>query len=111
MKQKRMRNDEPYLRELSAQGIRYEPAVISCFGRRHPDTTKMMMLAARRAARYRGMSSHQGLLNRWFRTIAAQVWLRAARMIKACLPDESSEAEFLLEGVRPEGTDPFEAET
>ena len=100
MKQAKMRKHEPHLEELQRHGLCYEPATISCYGRRHPDTTKMMTLAARRAARYRGLPDHRALLKRWFRTLAAEVWRRAARMVRACLPGEMGLAELLLDGER-----------
>ena len=101
MKQEKLRKYELHLPELQQQGIFYKPATFSTFGRRHPDTTKMMTLAARRAARYRGMSDHRNLLNRWFRSIAAEVWRRAAKMVRACLPGDALDAEFCFLGERP----------
>eukprot|EP00973_Karenia_brevis_P051212 7113470-Karenia_brevis.AAC.1 len=62
-----------HLQELAQQGIDYTPATVSCFGRRHIDTSKMMMLAARKAARYRGLPDHQALLSRWHRTVATEL--------------------------------------
>ena len=70
------------------------------YGRRRPDTSKMMTLAARRAARYRGLPDHRRLLARWNRTISAEIWRRGAKMILACLPGDSNEAEHLLTGER-----------
>ena len=58
----------------------------------------MMTLAARRAARYRGLPSHHDLLNRWYRSVAAEVWRRAVHMIRSCLPGSSATAEFLFTG-------------
>ena len=58
----------------------------------------MMTLAARRAARYRGMPSHQAMLNRWFRSVSAEIWRRAAHMLRSCLPGPSDAAELLLTG-------------
>jgi len=100
MKQDKVRKYEIHLPSLEAQGILYRPAIISCYGRRHPDTTKMMILAARRAARYRGLPSHSSLLCRWYRTLSAEVWRRAASMAQACLPGDSAEAEYFLTGER-----------
>jgi hypothetical protein len=98
MRQQKVRRYEPYMQELASQRIRYEPATISCFGRRHPDTTRMMTLAARRAARYRGLPEHRSILSRWFRSVSAEVWRRAARMVRSCLPGTSHTADFLLYG-------------
>ena len=98
MKQSKMRKYEPYLPELQRQNIQYAPATFSCFGRRHSDTTKLMLLAARRAARYRGLPDHRGLLSRWLRSMTAEVWRRAAKMIRKALPKIEGHAEFLLTG-------------
>ena len=57
-----------------------------------------MTLAARRAARYRGLADHRSMLNRWQRTIGAEVWRRVASMVRACLPKDTDDAEYLLHG-------------
>ena len=113
MKQDKLRYYEAHLPELENQGVLYKPATFSSFGRRHPDTTKIMTLAARRAARYRGLSDHRNLLNRWCRSVAAAVWRRAARMVRACLPGDSAMAEFCLTGeqVSEMDVDPIAAST
>ncbi len=64
----------------------------------------MLTLAARRAAWYQGLPGHSGILNRWRRTIATEVWRRAARMLRACLPGHMAGAEYLLGGEMPGGT-------
>eukprot|EP00973_Karenia_brevis_P031444 4338477-Karenia_brevis.AAC.1 len=61
----------------------------------------MMILAARKAARYRGLSDHRALLSRWHRTVATELWRRAARMVRACIPKETASAEFLVTGEGP----------
>ena len=86
--------------ELEAQNIFYLPATISCYGRRHPSVTQVLLQAARAAARRRGTGSHNAILRRWHREIASEVWKRAARMIHACLPKEPAVAEYLLAGER-----------
>ena len=98
MRTDKMQKYEAVLPELEAQGIKYCPATISCYGRRHPCVTQMLTLAARGAARRRGGRCQNGILRRWCRTIAADVWRRAARMIAACLPPEPDQTQFLLEG-------------
>ena len=103
MKQTKMRYYGPYLEELERQNIKYVPITLSCFGRRHADTTHIMNLAARRAARYRGMPRHQGLLTRWYRSVAAEVWRRAAKMVHMCLPQPSRESSYLVTGEMEEG--------
>ena len=103
MKQEKMRHYGPYLEELERQSIKYVPIPFSCFGRRHADTTKIMTLAARLAAQYRGMPGHQALLRRWYRSVAAEVWRRAAKMVHMCLPQPSREAAYLATGEMDEG--------
>lgn len=46
------------------------------------------------------MSSHLSLLSRWNRTITAEIWRRAAKMVAACLPGDGEEAQFLVSGER-----------
>ena len=74
------------------------PVTVSSHGRRHADTTKTMDLAARKAARYRGMSSHKGLLKRWLRFATAGIWRRAAKMVHQCLPAVSDASNFMVNG-------------
>ena len=100
MQQSKLDYYGPYLLELERQGIRYAPATFSSFGRRHPDTCQIMLLAARKAARYRGLSDHRPLLRRWQRSIAAELWRRAAKMVRACLLGDSALAELCLTGER-----------
>jgi len=73
------------LEQLSAQGIRYAPAVFTSFGRRHHDVNVMTNLAARRAARHRGCTEAKGLVATWNRNLAVALWTRAARMVHKCL--------------------------
>ena len=58
----------------------------------------MMTLAAREAARRRGIGNLNALLRRWQRSAVAEVWRRASRMVLACLPRESWHTEFVLGG-------------
>ena len=97
MKQDKFQKYQLHLPELEREGILYKPAIFSCFGRRHPDTTDMMTLAARRAARYRGLPDHRSMLRRWYRSASAEVWRRAACMVRSCMPGDSDEAEQLLQ--------------
>ena len=62
----------------------------------------MMALPGRRAALYRGMSDRHGMLSRWFRAISIEMWRRAARMMRVCLPVCSQATEFLFSGERDE---------
>jgi hypothetical protein len=100
MKQAKMQYYADCLEELALQNIQYAPATFSSYGRRHSDTSKMTLLAARRAARYRGLPDHRSLLARWRRTLAVEVWRRSAKMLIACLPRDSDEADYLFAGER-----------
>jgi hypothetical protein len=98
MRREKLRKYGQYLPELERQGIEYAPATFSAYGRRHPCVTEMMTLAARVAARRRGLGSHAALLRRWYRSVTCEIWRRASRMILACLPREPLQAEYLLDG-------------
>ena len=88
------------LRELEAQSIDYLLATISCYGRRHPSVTQILTQSAISAARRKGIGSHSAILRRWFRQIVSEVWKRAAKMIRACMPRELAATEYLLAGER-----------
>lgn len=85
-----------HLPELERKGITYVPLTFSCFGRRHGTTSKIMREAAVRAARSRGSLDHAVLLQRWHATVTAEIWRRAARMVKRCLPKLDNVALTLL---------------
>ena len=97
-RQEKLTKYRPFFDELERQGIAYAPATFSAYGRRHPCVSDMMTLAAREAARRRGIGNHSALLRRWQRSAVAEVWRRASRMVLACLPRESQHAEFVLGG-------------
>ena len=59
------------MHELEAQNIEYLPATISCFGRRHPSVTKILLQASRVAARRRGIGSHKAMYRRWCKVLLA----------------------------------------
>jgi hypothetical protein len=103
MRSQKIRRYAPYLPELQAQGIEYSPATFSAYGRRHPCVTQMVTLAAREAARRKGLGSHNAMLRRWYRSLACEVWRRASRMILACMPKEPRHASFLVEGEVEDG--------
>ena len=77
---------ENHLVELERQGIVYAPMTFTAYGRRHPDATNMLKHAATKVVRQRGRAAARGLLKYWERQIAAEVWRRAARMVRICLP-------------------------
>jgi len=77
---------EPHLEDLLRQGIVYKPLTFTAYGRRHPDATNILHYAATAVARQRGGSSAIGLQKHWQRQLAAEIWRRAARMVRTCLP-------------------------
>ena len=98
------------LNEFSSEGISYTPALVSCYGRRSTTLSSLLHLAALRAARVRGLASGAALEARWMRSVACEVWRRAACMVLRCLPwpERSSwilapcEAEFAVSGWLPQ---------
>ena len=75
-----------HLDDLAQQGIVYKPMIFTAYGRRHPSATNMLNHAATTVARQRGYANAKGLRRHWERQLAAEIWRRAARMVKACLP-------------------------
>ena len=86
MRQDKLDYYEQHLPDLEAQGIAYMPMTFTAYGRRHPSATKMLIHAATKVARQRGQVATKGLLKSWQRQLAAEVWRRAARMVRACMP-------------------------
>ena len=77
---------EIHLPDLQRQGITYEPAIFSCYGRWHPRATQLLEHGAARAARRNGQASNSRLLRGWRRQVTAELWRRAARVAQACFP-------------------------
>ena len=86
MRQEKLDYYEIHLPDLERQGIIYAPMTFTTYGRRHPCATKMLTQAATAVARQRGCANTHGLRRHWERQISAEIWRRAARMIKACWP-------------------------
>ena len=86
MRQDKLAYYEVHLDDLDRQGISYQPFTVTAFGRRHPSATKMLRQAAAKVARQQGIVNAKGLERRWQRQLAAEVWRRASRMVRACLP-------------------------
>ncbi len=107
-RREKMETYRAYIPELTAQGIEYVPATFSAYGRRHPCVTAMLTQASREAARRKGLRSHEAIVRRWCRSLACEVWRRASRMVRACLPREPSQTELILDGERDEGLEPDE---
>ena len=75
-----------HLPALEAEGIEYRPLVWSCWGREHPDTTAVLTMLARHAARRRGLPSHKPLLQKTRAQVGAALARRSAAMLRACTP-------------------------
>jgi hypothetical protein len=86
MRQNKLDYYGEHLEDLSRRGIVYKPMTFTAYGRRHPCSTNMLHHAATTVARQRGYANAKGLQKRWERQLAAEIWRRAARMVKACLP-------------------------
>jgi len=98
------------LPELERKGITYVPITFSCFGRRHGTTSRIMLEAASRAARFRGQLNNKQMLKRWEATVTTEIWRRAARMVKACLPKPSRYEHLLIDGDSAPSDDPNDAD-
>ena len=77
---------EAVLDELAAEGIEYTPALISCYGRRSTTLSRLICTAALRAARVRGLACGTAIEARWKRSVAVEVWRRAACLVLRCFP-------------------------
>ena len=84
-KQEELQHYGPHLQELEEEGIRYQPAVFSAYGRFHIDVKVMLKEAARRAALRECGESESALRSRWTQDAVAAVWKRAAAMVLSCL--------------------------
>ena len=80
------------LADLQGQGVTYTPLIASCYGRRSRVLSNLLRAAAMRAARTRDGATAAGLLRRWQRAIACEIWRRTAAMVRRCLPRPSEVA-------------------
>ena len=66
----------------------------------------MLHEAARRVARRQGTGQQPELVRRWYRTVTAEVWSRAARMVHRCImPVDTADEEFQPPWEGPPGLD------
>ena len=72
--------------ELSAQGIRYRPLAMSCYGRMHPEAASVLESVAVKVARSHGFADYGPILQRLRQTIGVRLQVRLASMVRACLP-------------------------
>ena len=81
-----MRECQAHLDAMARDGISYVLMVWSAWGREHPETTRVLELIAKRAARRRGQAEHRQILRRARARIGRAVVQRAVAMHKACQP-------------------------
>lgn len=91
MRLRKLNRIAPFSSELEQGGVVYKPIVFSCFGRPHADTKKLIQSFARRLARRRG-SEAAVEERRLAARLGLQVWRRAARMVRRCLPETADDA-------------------
>ena len=91
MRTRKLARIAPYERELETGGVDYRPITFSCFGRPHPDSMRVIQSFARRLARRRGTEAHVEE-RRLSARLGLEIWRRAARMIRQCLPGSPEEA-------------------
>ena len=84
------------LPELEVQNIDYLPATASCDGRRYPCVNRFLLQVSHAAARRKGLDSQIAFYRRWCREVASEVWRRAARMVRACMPRKPAVTEYQL---------------
>ena len=96
MFQTKLNNYAQHLPHLNENGVRYNPLIFSCYGRIHLDAIATLESIVVRAASRREFLDHKLLLRRAHAVIGVQIWRRAARMVKVCLPKLSKEECNLL---------------
>ena len=77
---------QPFEAQLEACGVEYRPITFSCYGRPHPDALRVLQAFGRRLARRKGTEAHVEE-RRLAARIGVEIWRRAARMLRQCLPD------------------------
>jgi len=86
-KQARM---QPFADVLGHQGIEYKPITFSCYGRPHEDAKSLMRSLGRQLARRSGTEAHIEE-RRLAARINIEIWRRAAKMLRQCLPYSAEE--------------------
>ena len=89
MRQRKLARMQPFETELEAAGVDYKPIFFSCFGRPQPDATKLLQTLGRRLARRKGTEAHIET-RRIAARIGVEIWRRAAKMLRQCVPGELS---------------------
>ena len=81
-----------HIQDLEAAGICFRPAAFSCYGRFHPDVTRMLTTAASKAVRRSG-GDQKSLLRQWKKDLSTTIWARAASMVQRCVRESLSTEE------------------
>ena len=91
MKQRKASRMQPFEAELEAGGVEYTPVTFSCYGRPHPDASRLLQTLGRRLGRRKGTEAHVEE-RRLAARIGVEIWRRAAQMLRHCLPDSADDA-------------------
>ncbi len=86
MRSRKLAEYGPHLEAMARDGVSYVPMVWTAWGRAHPETTRVMVAIAKRAARRRGFADHLPLLRRAQGRIGRAIVQRGVAMLKACRP-------------------------
>ena len=79
-----------HLAAMQSNGITYNPIIWTAWGRAHPDAISALQSLAIKAARRRGLISASSMMAETRLNIALELQARAARMVMACMPGETS---------------------
>ena len=93
LREKRRRLGDQGHAELRAQGLTYEPFVISCYGRLEAGADERVTRMARRAARRRGIARSAVLERRFRQRLAVEVWRRTVAVLRRCLAGREAEVD------------------
>jgi hypothetical protein len=86
MEARKQRRADGFRHELEDSGIEYRVLAISCYGRLHPECARILASLAKAHSRRKGTEA--GVELRRLQTkIAVSIWRRAARMVRACVPE------------------------
>ena len=76
----------PHLSAMAEDGVSYIPMIWTAWGREHPETTRVLDIIAKRAARRRGAADHRAILRRARGLLGSALVRRGVAMLKACRP-------------------------
>jgi hypothetical protein len=86
MVSRKQRRADGFREELEDAGIEYQVLAISCYGRLHPECNRILSSLAKAHGWRKGTEA--GVELRRLQTkIAVAIWRRAARMVRACVPE------------------------